>query len=340
MAKRKNNTLARSSEIPIPGGGTLVTPLLVPSFSSKGFGVSGNGDSEIYHYFNVAAEILTESMLVSAYDIAHGFLPQMVQPITDITFVDSGGYETSDIQDLSAVFRNPVEKKEWKKEDLKRVYDNWSNDVPAVFVNYDDADLRCGINDQIEAAEDLLLPYRHQLKALLIKPETKTQTLIKTENVVANIKKLRNFDIIGFTEKELGGSLIDRMKTIASIRLAMDDESLTQPIHIFGSLDPVSSPLYFLAGAEIFDGLTWLRFGYRQGVACYVHNAVALENGIDKKQPFFQSLGLAANYSYLVNLQNEMKKYLLDKDFQMFKFNSNFFRESFDHLRTRIGRLK
>src|SRR5258708_1915697 len=109
------------------------------------------------------------------------------------------------------------------------------------------------------------------------------------------------------------------MSAISKIRLALNDEGISAPIHVFGSLDPVSSPLYFLAGAEIFDGLTWLRYGYRNGVAAYTHNSVALDFGIDKKQPYLQAFGISANHTYLMNLQTQMKKFLLDRDFKVFK---------------------
>jgi hypothetical protein len=333
------NVLARATEIPHPSGSTVGTPLLVPSFSSKGFGISDSGQSEIYQYFKVAEEILTESMLVSAYDIAHGFLPS-IQPLTDITIVDSGGYETSDLLDLSAVFKNSTEKREWRLEQLREVYENWPEEVAAVFVSFDTQTLRQPLEQQIELAEDLLLRFPKQLKTFLIKPETDRQKHIQVDNVVANVKGMRNFDVVGLTEKELGGSLIDRMENIAKIRFAMSDAGIDTPLHIFGSLDPVSTPLYFLSGAEIFDGLTWLRYGYREGVAAYTHNTIALDAGIDKRRSYIQSIGLATNYGYLIDLQTDMKKYLLEQDFGMFRHNSKFLRESFDHLRTKIRRMK
>ncbi len=49
------------------------------------------------------------------------------------------------------------------------------------------------------------------------------------------------------------------MQNIAKLRKALDKAGLNIPLHVFGSLDTVTTPLYFLAGADIFDGLTWLR---------------------------------------------------------------------------------
>src|SRR4051812_8873991 len=87
-----------------PNGAKLTTPLLVPSFSSKGFGerrirkagrsrsVSGVAEALAF-----SAQFLTETMLLSAYDLHYSLLGD-VKPLLDIPgvlFVDSGGYETS-----------------------------------------------------------------------------------------------------------------------------------------------------------------------------------------------------------------------------------------------------
>ena len=58
------------------------------------------------------------------------------------------------------------------------------------------------------------------------------------------------------------------------------------PIHVFGSLDTVTTPMYFLAGADIFDGLTWLRFAFHGGYTVYKHNYGALKFGVATKDAF------------------------------------------------------
>ena len=93
---------------------------------------------------------------------------------------------------------------------------------------------------------------------------------MSVEDIVANVSTIGRFHILGITEKELGDSMIERMDNIARIRLALDDAGLQRvAMHIFGGLDPITVSLYFLAGAEIFDGLTWLRFGFNGGAALY-----------------------------------------------------------------------
>ena len=330
--------LARKSELYHPLGVTLETPMLVPSFSSKGFGLERSGDSEVNAICSVASEYLTETMLISAFDLACHSLPILTSAITELTFVDSGGYEISDYHDLSAIYRHPLKLEDWSVEKLTEVYSLWPNHIPAVFVNYDHPKLRLPLNEQIEVAKAFLAKYPRQLHTLLIKPETKDQNYVQVRNVISSCEDLRDFQIIGFTEKELGNSILKRMMNIAEIRLSMDDKNIKVPIHIYGSLDPISSILYFLSGAEIFDGLTWLRYGYSKGHACYWSNFGAKALGIYRDDDFIKAKTIQENLNYLNELTSQMHKFLLDFDFNKFIHDPKFFEESYELLRTKIKR--
>ncbi len=330
--------LARSTKLYHPLGVTIETPLLVPSFSSKGFGFSKSGESEINDICAVASEYLTETMLISAYDLACGYLEMLESSITELTFVDSGGYEISDSHDLSAVFKQPVKSDEWSNEKLKQVYSSWKAHIPAVLISYDHPKLRQPILDQIESAKALFTNYPEQLHTLLIKPETKDQSYVQINNVIECSEGLKNFHIVGFTEKELGKSILKRMVNISEIRLALDDSEIDIPIHIYGSLDPITSVLYFIAGAEIFDGLTWLRYGYANGHACYWNNYGAKAVGIDRDDDFIKAKTIQENLSYLIELTHQMRKFLLNNDFQKFRNNAEFFEDCYDLLRTKNKR--
>src|SRR5438045_7405242 len=104
-------TFARSTPIVHPSGESLRTPLLVPSFSSKGFGFSKNNSgkliSEADSIFKVASEWLNKTMLVSAFDLAKKNVTLSKQSPVQLTFVDSGGYEVSSFQDISATYHMP-----------------------------------------------------------------------------------------------------------------------------------------------------------------------------------------------------------------------------------------
>jgi hypothetical protein len=306
--------LARSTTLQHPFGKPITTPLLIPSFSSKGFGFGANRRPEVGELFNVSAEYLTDSVLVSAYDLHHGYVKRPRRVLTEITFVDSGGYETSNFQDLSATFVQPLNPNPWTEEQLREVYETWPNHIPAVFVSFD---RRGTVANQANKAHALLKQYPGQLHAFLVKPKTKASKRISVPDVIANVEYLARFHILGITEKELGASTLERMENVAKLRLALDDANLKRlPIHVFGSLDPISVPLYFLAGAEIFDGLTWLRFGYHRGAALYHQNCAARRYGVHHTDDQVKLLTMQQNLVFLSELTNQMRSFLNENDLE------------------------
>ncbi|MDW3181367.1 hypothetical protein [Roseobacter sp.] len=67
------------------------------------------------------------------------------------------------------------------------------------------------------------------------------------------------------TEKEIGASTKDRLTFLAAFRDLLDEAGMETAIHVFGGLDPLMTPLYFLAGADVFDGLSWLGYAFKMG---------------------------------------------------------------------------
>ena len=179
--------LARKSTLRHSSGVTIETPLLVPSFSSKGFQFNKDGESEITIALEITSEVLYESMLVSAYDIFHEHIPkpENLKGLPEIVFLDSGGYETSDEHELSSVFRHAVPIKEWNESKLKVVFDSWPAHIPAVFVNFDHGSVRKSLKSQIDSARKLLKKYPKHLHDLILKPETKDQAYIQLPSVLS-----------------------------------------------------------------------------------------------------------------------------------------------------------
>jgi len=173
---------------------------------------------------------------------------------------------------------------------------------------------------QIADAKTLFSKYPNFASNFLIKPETEDQKYIQIDNVINCIRNLTSFTIIGVTEKELGKSILERMKRIRLIRESLDKIGVSSPIHIFGSLDPITSILYFLAGAEIFDGLTWLKYSYFNNAAIYNSNFGVLnsELGINVSDSRVKSLAITKNIYYLEQIKYVMKDYVKDKNFKVF----------------------
>jgi hypothetical protein len=209
---------------------------------------------------------------------------------------------------MSAVYRHHGVIRHWSVSKLRGILDMWPDHLPAVFVNYDHGGHRYSLKRQLKEARDLFRRYPKQMHEFLIKPELPGQRIdAALEKVLKEPKQLEEFNVIGITEKELGTSLLDKMVKIATLRQALDERDLKQPIHVFGSLDPICCCLYFMAGAEIFDGLTWLRFSYYTGTAIYTSNYGALAIGIHELDGQVLAKSLTENLYYLHKLQSQLR---------------------------------
>lgn len=338
MAILENCVLARSSTIIHKSSGvSLQTPALIPSFSSKGFSL-GSGQSEVGKILETASEFVTGAYLISAYDIARNYIPAPsdlpMKP--DLIVLDSGGYEVSDEFDLSEVVHAHSRSETWSPEDLCRVLDNWPAQQPAIFVSYDNPRQPKPLDEQISDARTLFRGRENQLHCLLLKPATRTQTTLKEviASATANASDFHSFDVIGVTEKALAASPQDRMVKIARLRRALDEANCKAPIHVFGSLDPTSICLYFLAGAELFDGLTWLRYAFCDGQCVYPHGYATLRHGIHSSDAFQRARIMKDNYYYLSTLEEALKDFLPSEDYSKLP-HSQFMKDSNE----RLGRL-
>lgn len=310
-----------------PSGVEIETPLFVPSYSSKGFALekkrNGKFKSEVCNAIGIAKEMLVESQLISAYDLHYDYLLKPSDLIsTQLTFIDSGGYETSSSFDFAESKRGNHHHEEWNINLLEAVIKKWPSErFPAVIVSFDDEKQRKPIKDQINDASIYFAKHKDFLHDFLIKPETVKSEYIKIESLLKNIEHLKTFDIIGVTEKELGNSILVRMQRINKIRNNLDAIKIDAPIHVFGSLDPITVILYFLAGAEIFDGLTWLKYSYFNGVAMYTNNLCALDKNIeiDTKDSQVKATSIVNNIHYLSRLKNILINFTKsENDFKLF----------------------
>ena len=182
-----------------------------------------------------------------------------------------------------------------------------SFDSPAKFL---------ALSKQIDSAIELQESHPCLLWEFLVKPESSKDTFAPIEKLLKKAAHLRRFAVVGITEKELDDSLFGAMTKIARLRIAMDAAGVGTPIHIFGSLDALTTILYFLAGAEIFDGLTWLRFGYREGRTIYYQNYTALgdSGGIRLRTDEQYYEMWRNNYYYLEKLRTQMINFERTRD--------------------------
>lgn len=237
------------------------TPLLVPSFSSRGFpDISGIHESTRGEIF--------EASLVSAYDIGHGLLAGQDVYCSDVLFVDSGGYEAKPTYDPGEVYHDDRSGRPWSLEEYQTVLDGLSPLSQLVAVSFDHAGPK-PFAEQVKDARTLFRTYPKYASDFLCKPE-QDSAFVDVDSLAREIDAVtESFSLLGVTEKELGGSMLERCRNLLRVRSALLEAGSEMPIHIFGCMEPLSIISYFLCGADVFDGLTWLRLAFSDSLPLY-----------------------------------------------------------------------
>lgn len=292
----------------------LETPLLVPSFSSKGIKNIG----ALYDYLK---DSLGDASLISAYDLHYGFIQRGNIFETDIVFVDSGGYERNQEHDMSEIYGVDYVPKPWNIEMYEEEVKKIEPIANMVLVNYDVED-PISFDKQVELASKYFRNYPTFISDFLCKPIAKGQP-IDVDNLIQNVYFLSNFNILGLTEKELGSSVLERCTNIYRIRLALNKANINMPIHIFGCLDPLNILVYFLSGADIFDGLSWLRFAYNENIPTYFNSHAILSGRWHLDDIEARVLLYSENIQQLSNIKTKMEQFVETRDLKTLGLNDD-----------------
>jgi len=267
------------------------TPLLVPSFSSVAF-------EKIREIHEKLRDYLFNASLVGAYDLFYNKIDQKRIWVSDTVFVDSGTFEK----------RNLPSKKKWSSSKCANVFDALAADTPVskvVIVNYDQIET---LKRQVLNAKKLFSKHPDFATCFLCKP-TKPKNSIEVVDLVRKITLVEPFNILGFAEKELGNSFLQRCKNLLRIRSALNEKKLEIPIHIFGCLDPLGIISYFICGADIFDGLSWLKYGFDDNVAVYINNSAILKGDWSQSDSSVNISAFAQNLKQLTHLMHCMRRF-------------------------------
>ena len=165
-----------------PLGGTIDLPLLVPSFSSKGFDFFTDRQSKPKKIFSSATNALDdfgrylkESYLLSAYDIYHKHFrrPNRFFHDTALILLDSGGYELNPEFDSSEPKITPIRKLDFTRDDyvntLGALYEKHNKD-PFVIANFDWGTKNQSFKHQIHDARTIFAKHPNWASNFLLKP--------------------------------------------------------------------------------------------------------------------------------------------------------------------------
>lgn len=312
---------ARKTKLNLPDGSFIETPILLPAFSSRGF-------PDIKDIVKGVREVMVGPALISAYDIHYNYKRignfSFLKPLI---FIDSGGYECLSNNGIIEHSKNRFKLYKWSTKLYNQAIRKFlnRNRIPKAIVSYDRT---MKLSSQIKLANSSFKSFVKEgqefLKEILLKPESKKQRYLNMNEVIANIRKLGDFDIIGMTEKELGNCLLDRMENLSKIREALTDNNMNQLLHVFGSLDTIVTPLYFFCGADIFDGLTWLRYSYLKGLTIYQPNNWIEKFSVDIDDYYLRLTTFIGNYHYIKEMELQMKSFVKNKNFSVFNSKDDF----------------
>ncbi|HEY5286725.1 MAG TPA: hypothetical protein VIJ50_06445 [Solirubrobacteraceae bacterium] len=266
--------LARRRRHRLSNGVEIQTPVIIPSLSTRNVGridVDDVPESISSAALRIVGGQLDEAMLVSAYDLARRpmfeadrLLAGATNTVYDsatLLMIDSGLYETRERVGYDDGAAATVT--DWDEAAYEVVLQTLP-DVPIAIVNFD-VD-HAPFSDQIAAAQRLFAAHSSRASVMLLKPEHEKR-FIDDALLGAVAADLRSFDIVAVTEKELGNTLLERLRTLVRVRRVLERSNVAAPLHVFGGLDPLLTPLYIACGAEIVDGVGWLRYAYLDDAA-------------------------------------------------------------------------
>jgi hypothetical protein len=276
-----------------PIGKTKIeTPLLVPSFSS----VCDRRIGEIHTHL---ISHIPDCSLVSAYDLAYDYVDSKKIWASNLVYIDCGNYEYQSL-------RTCKDGRNWSRTEHYRMLDGLKALSEVVIVNFDEPD---SFEEQIKTATTLFQRYPSFASCFLCKPFSKLSNDIDLQTLIQNLANLESIDIIAFTEKELGNSLLERAKKVFNIRQALNSIGMNKPIHIFGCLDPLAIITLFLSGADIFDGTNWLKFAFYDNLTIYTNDYAILSGNWSESDLTVRNSSYVFNLSKLATLSQNMRQY-------------------------------
>ena len=274
------------------------TPLIVPSFSSRGF----PNLTDIWEEFSTK---LYGVCLVSAFDVAQGSIPKDVTDLVNVVIWDSGSFETSSGHtelDGRRATSTPVE---WTRNQYQETLENIGAGTNAIVVNFDEIDT---LEDQISRASEDFSLVPHAASNFLVKPAGELEW-VNLPKLGLHLDKLAQMSVVGIAAREAGDSLFTRCCSIVMLRDMLHEAGLDTPIHVFGAINPYEVLAYFFCGADIFDGLNWFRCLFRSSGSIPIGDSATEDFRWNLTDSELQMEAWTKNLRFLFQLQEGMQRF-------------------------------
>ena len=321
--------LVERRDIRLSNGIEISTPLVIPSLSTRNVGrldqegSDGKSEPPVSYASGVLETLgnhIDEALLVSAYDLHYRSLHESDRLLNgesptcfhhpNLLMLDSGLYETRERVGYDDGYEQP---KAWSPEMYFELLAQLPDDFPGAIVNYDlNADQlsdpkEMSYGAQIARAREFFAAHSGPASVCLLKPEH-SGGFIDCTQLSSVAAELKEFDIVAITEKELGNTLRQRFDQLADLHRLLKDRGVRAPIHVFGGLDPSLTPIYVACGAEIVDGVGWLRYSYSdEDTATYIESRPLLTHDLDSRVPIRLFKTLSDNLTYLRSMKRRLE---------------------------------
>ena len=279
------------------------TPRIAPSVSSCGF-------PHVADIYDLMKHKLFGACLVSALDMASGRIPKDVTDEVNFVLIDSGMYDARNTTSRHIDDRQSDTNGDWVRQEYFEIAGRIDPGANVILVNYDGFE---SIGQQIWQASEDFSHAPHAASDFLVKPEFPAQ-LDNVARLAQHTDELEQFNVVGITAREAGDSLAQRCSTIVMLRDALEDAGLNLPIHVFGAITPLEVLTYSLYGADIFDGLSWLRLRFSENGSSAIEEA-AFDVGMSNLTDFeLRAREWLSNLRRLYQLQESLHRYSISKD--------------------------
>lgn len=240
IIERKKNNSNRILDLDF-GEKVLTTPTYFPAVSSV------EKNKNFVDLVNLIIKTSYPQMLISNYDYYHYFNSKLTLSINkynkkQFLFVDSGGYES---------FWN--DSKKWDYQLYEKTIKKIKSDFHTSYDKEND------IYKKLEKTFDDIIDGGSLV------PSSQYIPIFHAKNTKCLLKAIKTFfseypfaiSFLAVREKELGSTILERAKTVHSIRKLINHVGGDQVLHILGAGHPTSISLYAYCGADSFDSTDW-----------------------------------------------------------------------------------
>jgi hypothetical protein len=240
------------------GGWALDLPCFFPSISSV------KTNLPPLEYLRLLTALRYPAFLISAYDISQAspehraemeiLCKQSVEQ-GSIILLDSGKYESYWKGDNS-----------WTRGCFHSILARSPVPLAFSFDNQSPPDDPNAVADEVEVS--VLQDQVHARGTIL--PIVHCGPTAVSEAAYEVARRLRPL-MMAVPERILGNGVLERAKTVAAVRRALNQLDYYCPLHLLGTGNPLSILIYALSGADSFDGLEWCQTVVDHSTASLFH---------------------------------------------------------------------